>query len=107
MLHTKPAKKRDTWLEGSQQSGFLAGIYVHAEGNNKEISVPKADEDAAELSKVSIQTGINFGRYQKTPVKVTEENVPDGITSFANSGLRQLVLDNISKSEYSVPTPVV
>ena len=83
--------------------------YVHAEGNNKDISVPKASEDtdAAELYKMSIKTGINFAKYQKIPVKVTEEIFPDGITSFANSGLRQLVLDNISKSEYSVPTPVV
>jgi len=80
--------------------------YVDAEGNTKEIYVPKANEDADELYKMSIKTGINFGKYQKIPVKVTGENVPDGITSFANSGLRQLVLDNISKSEYSVPTPV-
>ena len=80
--------------------------YTDAEGNTKEIYVPKENDNADELYKLSIKSGINFSKYKNIPVKVTGENAPEGITSFESSGLSPLVLENIKKSEYLVPTPV-
>jgi len=53
-----------------------------------------------------ISTGINFAKYENISVKVTGENKPDPISSFQSSGLHQLLLNNVSRAKYSVPTPV-
>ena len=82
--------------------------YEDAEGNTKEIYVPKdMDEmDADDLFKMRIATGVNFSKYSDIPVKVTGENAPEPVTSFATANLHPTVLKNIEKSGYSVPTPV-
>jgi len=82
--------------------------YEDAEGNTKEIYVPKDmdDIDADELFKMRIATGVNFSKYSDIPVKVTGENAPEPVTSFANAKLHPIVLKNVEKSGYSVPTPV-
>ena len=74
--------------------------------NIAENYIPKDNDDAEELYKSGVKSGINFSKYKNIPVKVTGQNVPKGITSFASSGLRALLLDNIKKSGYTVPTPV-
>lgn len=39
-------------------------------------------------------------------VNVSGDKVPDPITSFENSGLRPLLLENVKKSGYTKPTPI-
>ncbi|KAJ9592681.1 hypothetical protein L9F63_015653 [Diploptera punctata] len=53
-----------------------------------------------------ITSGMNFDKYDIIQVNVTGENVPKPIDNFENSNLRQLLLDNIQKSNYTRPTPV-
>lgn len=45
-------------------------------------------------------------KLDEIEVKVTGENVPQPISSFANSGLRNHLLDNVKKSGYLKPTPI-
>ena len=45
-------------------------------------------------------------RYENIPVAVTGENKPKEITQFAAAGLRPLLMENVTKSGYRVPTPV-
>jgi len=75
------------------------------EGKIREIYVPQEEGDDT-LFQHGITSGINFSKYSKIPIKVTGENVPPGISSFASAGLRQILVDNISKSGYKEPTPV-
>jgi len=51
-------------------------------------------------------TGINFEKYDDIPVEATGAGVPEPITSFANSPLDPVLLENISYSRYNTPTPV-
>ena len=80
--------------------------FVDEEGKTQEIYVPGAEIDAAELYKQGIQSGINFSKYENIPVQVTGENVVEAISSFNEIGLRKLLIDNLSKSDYQVPTPI-
>jgi len=80
--------------------------YEDAEGNTKEIYVPKDDLPEEELFKMRITAGINFKGLGEIPVKVTGENVPKPITKFEDSNLRELLMTNIKKSGYDVPTPI-
>lgn len=54
----------------------------------------------------SVQAGINFNQYEKIEVKVSGDNVPTHIESFKNSGLREVLLDKLSKCQYTIPTPI-
>ncbi|KAL7739671.1 hypothetical protein ACLKA6_012226 [Drosophila palustris] len=67
---------------------------------------PEPTNDETEMFSSGISSGINFSKYDNIPVKVTGENVPPAITSFDNAGLRKIVLDNVKKSGYTVPTPI-
>ena len=80
--------------------------YEDAEGNQKEIYVPKPDCAEDDLFKMKISAGINFEKFGKIPVKVTGDNVPPPICSFQSAQLRDLLMENIQKSSYSVPTPI-
>ena len=63
-------------------------------------------DNAEDLFKLRIETGINFSKYADIPVKVTGDGAPEPITSFAASTLNSALLKNIEKSGYKVPTPV-
>lgn len=39
-------------------------------------------------------------------MKATGENIPKAINDFGSSGLRPLILENVKKSGYTVPTPI-
>ena len=84
----------------------LSRTYEDAEGNTKEIYVPKVMDNADDLFKMRIETGINFSKYSDIPVKVTGDSAPEPIASFAASNLNSALLKNIEKSGYKVPTPV-
>ena len=85
---------------------LLFRTYEDAEGNTKEIYVPKAVDDAEDLFKIRIESGINFSKYAEIPVKVTGDKAPEPIATFAASTLNPVLLRNIEKSGYKVPTPV-
>jgi len=89
------------------EEGLKTHTFTDAEGNEKEIYVPSENDNAEELYKMGVQSGINFSKYSSIPLKVTGENAPDtNVKTFEGMGLRELVLNNIKKSDYKVPTPV-
>ena len=59
-----------------------------------------------ELWQDNISSGINFSKYDKIEVKVQGENQPGPVADFTSSGLHTLLLQNILRAQYSVPTPV-
>jgi len=75
------------------------------DGKIREIYVPTELGDD-NLFDQGITSGINFSKYADIPIKVSGENAPPGINSFQSAGLRQILVDNITKSGYRVPTPV-
>jgi len=80
--------------------------WTDEDGTVKESYVPKEDVGAEELFKSGIASGINFSKYDNIKVSVTGENIPASISSFNQAGLRPLLLENVTKSGYRVPTPV-
>merc|ERR1711990_376687 len=52
------------------------------------------------------QAGINFSKYEDIPVNVSGENAPKNIARFEEANLRPLLMENIKKSSYQVPTPI-
>lgn len=80
---------------------------VGEDGTEREIYVPtEVQDDELYTESATISSGINFTKYDHIPVNVDGENVPAGIKSFAESGLRTLVKDNVKRSKYEVPTPI-
>merc|ERR1711936_399862 len=61
---------------------------------------------ASDLYSSGISSGINFGKYENIPVSVTGEKKPQPISSFNDAAFRPLLLENVTKSSYKVPTPV-
>lgn len=53
-----------------------------------------------------MHTGINFEKYEDIPVEATGDDVPEPISSFDEAGLEPLLLENIKRTGYTVPTPV-
>jgi len=80
--------------------------FTNEDGEEKEMYVPKGDVDAEELFGQGIASGINFAKYDDIPVEVTGDNKPSPIRSFGSAGLRPILVENITKSGYKVPTPV-
>merc|ERR1719339_153632 len=80
--------------------------WTDEEGKIKEIYVPKEEGAASDLYSQGISSGINFAKYENIPVSVTGENKPQPITNFNAAGLRPILMDNVTKSGYKVPTPV-
>ncbi|KAI0316765.1 DEAD-domain-containing protein [Amylostereum chailletii] len=60
--------------------------------------------DAQDPSKQ--HTGINFEKYDDIPVEATGAGVPDPVNAFTNPPLDPVLLENISYSRYTTPTPV-
>ena len=80
--------------------------WTDEEGKVREIYVPKEEAAASELYGRGISSGINFDKYANIPVSVTGENKLQSISSFTDAGLRPLLMENVTKSSYKVPTPV-
>ena len=51
-------------------------------------------------------SGINFDNYDDIPVEATGDNVPEPILSFTTPPLDTLLVDNITLSRFTKPTPV-
>jgi len=80
--------------------------WTDEEGKTQESYVPKDDIVAEELYKLGITSGINFAKYENIPVSVTGDNAPTAIKAFSAAGLRPMLMENVTKSGYKVPTPV-
>ncbi len=80
-------------------------VRENEDGTKTEIYVPTETKED-DLFKSGIGSGINFDKFEKIPVKCTGENVPKPVASFADSGLRKLLLENVEKSGYKKPTPI-
>merc|ERR1712013_918402 len=62
--------------------------------------------EVEELWGSQTKTGINFSKYDSIPVKVLGENKPSPLVNFQSSGLATVVLENVKRADYTVPTPV-
>merc|ERR1712013_910220 len=62
--------------------------------------------EVEELWGSQTKTGINFSKYDSIPVKVLGENKPAPLVNFQSSGLATVVLENVKRAEYTIPTPV-
>lgn len=51
-------------------------------------------------------SGINFDNYDDIPVEATGEGVPDPITAFTAPPLDPLLVENVTLSRFTKPTPV-
>ena len=80
--------------------------YTNEEGEVKEMYVPGEEPKAEDLFKLGITSGINFSKYDAIPVSVTGDNKPSPIKNFTSAGLRPILVENVTKSGYKVPTPV-
>ncbi|XP_060663857.1 ATP-dependent RNA helicase vasa [Drosophila nasuta] len=67
---------------------------------------PEPTNDETEMFSTGIMSGINFSKYDNIPVKVTGENVPTSIKRFDQAGLREILVENVTKAGYKVPTPI-
>ena len=75
------------------------------EGRPREMYAPK-EREVEDLWGNQVKTGINFSKYDSIPVKVLGENKPPPINNFQSSGLSTVLLENVLRAEYTVPTPV-
>lgn len=53
-----------------------------------------------------VSSGINFSKYDDIPVDATGEDVPSPINGFTDANLDPLLLENIHRAAYTIPTPV-
>lgn len=89
----RPALGYGTWKDGTH--------IVGARSN------PLEKELFGDLNDPSKQhTGINFEKYDDIPVEATGAGVPEPLTSFADSPLDPVLLENITYARYNTPTPV-
>jgi len=52
-------------------------------------------------------SGINFNKYDAIPVQVSGDgSIPARLETFDDAGLRPILMSNIQKSNYTVPTPI-
>ncbi|XP_033152140.1 ATP-dependent RNA helicase vasa isoform X11 [Drosophila mauritiana] len=73
----------------------------------REFYIPPApSNDETEIFSSGIASGINFSKYDNIPVKVTGNDVPAGIKNFTSADLRDIIVENVKKSGYKVPTPI-
>ncbi|XP_035783109.1 ATP-dependent RNA helicase vasa-like [Anopheles albimanus] len=67
---------------------------------------PPPTEDETEIFGSGISSGINFEVLNEIEVKISGEDPPARIESFAQSGLSEVVLNNVRRSGYKKPTPI-
>ena len=71
----------------------------------RETYAPK-EREVEDLWGSQTKSGIYFSKYDSIPVKTLGENKPSSITNFQTSGLATVLLENVRRAEYTVPTPV-
>lgn len=83
----------------------------HANGSkikeNNKPSVPYIPPDIEDgESTAGIEAGSNFENYNTIEVKVSGIDPPKSVTSFHSSGLREILLENLSLNNFSKSTPI-
>ncbi|XP_058801150.1 ATP-dependent RNA helicase vasa-like [Phymastichus coffea] len=71
----------------------------------RERYIPK-ERTEEELFADGTKVGINFDKYNAIDVKTSGEDVPPPIEFFEDANLRTLLINNIKRCNYTVPTPV-
>ena len=66
----------------------------------------RKDGALEELWENTVDTGINFSKYDDIKVVVKGENIPKTMEKFADAGFSPLLKSNIQRAKYSSPTPV-
>ena len=74
--------------------------------SSKKRFAPRDEESEEELFQHGVSSGINFSRYDNIDVKVTGTDVREKVNSFQDANLHPVLMKNINKSNYSMPTPV-
>ncbi|VVC34185.1 Helicase, C-terminal,Helicase superfamily 1/2, ATP-binding domain,P-loop containing nucleoside [Cinara cedri] len=69
----------------------------------KKTYIPLTFDDNNDLA---IEAGLNFPTYNKFEVKVSGIEVPKQITLFEESPLCDVLLSNLTKCNYIIPTPI-
>ena len=54
----------------------------------------------------TVQQGINFENYDKIPVEVSGQEIPEAMTDFTNCELNEVLSNNIALCKYKTPTPI-
>ncbi|XP_037042956.1 ATP-dependent RNA helicase vasa [Bradysia coprophila] len=67
---------------------------------------PDPSTDEREIFSTGIESGLNFAKYDKIPIKVTGRDTPKPILNFRDSGLSDYLLTNVAKCGYKEPTPI-
>lgn len=95
-------KSNDGW-HGNFENG-------HRKKENDKAAGPKAEyippDIESEETIAGIEAGLNFDKYNTIEVKVSGTDPPKCLTSFNSSGLRNILLDNLSDHNFCTPTPV-
>jgi len=84
--------------------------YETSDPNDKLANIPyvkpRDEKLEKQLFKEQSNSGINFDKYDNIPVEASGRNIPDPISTFADSDLSELSKFNIELAGFSVPTPV-
>ena len=81
---------------------WVDGKHIPAERNEKlELELFGVKEDPAFQS-----SGINFDNYDDIPVEASGDGVPEPITAFTAPPLDELLVENVTLSRFTKPTPV-
>ncbi|KZT43103.1 DEAD-domain-containing protein [Sistotremastrum suecicum HHB10207 ss-3] len=103
-----PPPRRDGWSSHASTPRD-AGVGVWRDGKHVPAARnPRLEKELfGEVGDPSKQqTGINFEKYDDIPVEATGADVPEPITTFVNSPLDPVLLENIASAHYTTPTPV-
>nr|BAE94497.1 Vasa [Polyandrocarpa misakiensis] len=74
--------------------------------NRPPLYIPPPPSEDEEVIFASMQTGINFNKYDSIPVEVTGMDAPNPIANFDEANLPETICANVKKAKYSRPTPV-
>ena len=82
-----------------------------SESRNRGTNLPRERSQTKEsleenLYDHGISSGINFQNYKDIPIKITGSSCPRRITSFSEAQLADLLMTNITKSHYTISTPI-
>lgn len=74
---------------------------------NKKPSAPYIPPDIEDGESITgIETGLNFNKYDEIDVKVSGTDPPNSVKSFDSSGLREVLLKNLTSNNFFVSTPI-
>jgi len=88
-------------------SGNTNNINEELESEKPTVSKPTYIPPEFEVDdNLTIEAGSNFEKYDKIEVTVSGMEVPKNISSFQESGLSDVLINNLIKCHYTTPTPI-